>query len=203
MQDILIPLISVAILIFSASFHEVVHGLVALYFGDTTAQRLGRLSLNPIVHMELFGSLVLPALLVLSHSPFVFGWAKPVPVNPRNIKKPYGYALVALAGPVSNLCIAIVAGQVFRFTIGMVPLSLSQFLITIVIINCTLALFNMIPLPPLDGYHVLEYVLQIPQRISAQLAKYSFVSILIAVIFFQKALQSLVLSAVTLLTGAS
>ncbi|MCL5006971.1 MAG: site-2 protease family protein [Patescibacteria group bacterium] len=155
---------SIIVLIFSAVVHEVAHGYAALALGDTTAKDMGRLTLNPLSHLDPIGSVVLPVVLFLSHSPFIVGWAKPVPYNPYNLYKDYKYGplKVALAGPLSNLVIAAAFGLVIRF----VPLSAAadSFLAIVVFINCLLMIFNLIPVPPLDGSKVLTAIL--PQRYS-------------------------------------
>lgn len=158
-MDILLVILSIVILIFSVIVHEVSHGYVAYLLGDPTAHLKGRLTLNPIKHIDLYGSIILPILLlVVSGGSFVFGWAKPVPYNPYNIKnRRQGEFLIAAAGPASNLFIALIFGLLLRFTAipdasGMIAAtSYVSIVTTIVIINITLAIFNLIPLPPLDG----------------------------------------------------
>ena len=150
----------IAILIFSIVLHEVSHGVVANALGDPTAKNAGRLTLNPIPHLDLVGSIILPGVLILmsmvTGGGFIFGWAKPVPVNTMNLRGKYGSAIVSLAGPASNLAIAVVFGLALRF----LPLSdLSPSIIVIfgyiVYLNLLLAIFNLLPIPPLDGSHVL------------------------------------------------
>jgi len=147
---------SFLILIMSIVVHEVSHGLAALSQGDSTAKYQGRLTLNPIKHIDPFGSVVLPLLFVLSGSNIVFGWAKPVPYNPYNLRNGRWSELwVALAGPLSNLVIALVAGLVLRF-VGMgLPPATVEILSVVALINIVLAIFNLVPLPPLDGSKVL------------------------------------------------
>lgn len=144
---------SIIIFIFSVIIHEVSHGFAAYFQGDNTAKYAGRLTLNPIPHIDLFGSIILPGLLMLSGSPMVIGWAKPVPYNPYNLKyQKWGEAIVALAGPLSNVAIALVFGLLVR--LGITP-SLSEPFIYIVFINLVLAVFNLVPIPPLDGSKIL------------------------------------------------
>ena len=113
---IIITIFSLVILLFSVIIHELAHGYVAYSLGDPTAKYAGRLTLNPIKHLDLFGSIILPLLLFFSHSPFLFGWAKPVPVNPYNFSdKKYGEIKVSIAGPASNLSLAIIFGLILRF----------------------------------------------------------------------------------------
>ncbi|MFH1392558.1 MAG: site-2 protease family protein, partial [bacterium] len=136
------------ILILSIVIHEYAHGYAAYKLGDPTAKNMGRLTLNPIAHIDIFGSILVPLLMYLTTG-FVFGWAKPVPYNPyflRNQK--YGPALVAVAGPSANLVTALVFGILFRF------LALEGFTL-IVLINIILAVFNLVPIPPLDGSKIL------------------------------------------------
>ena len=147
----------VAIIIFSAIIHEVMHGVAADYLGDKTARYAGRLTLNPIPHIDLFGSIVLPLLLALSGSPIFFGYAKPVPYNPYNLRPGrFSEAIVAGAGPLSNIVIALIVGLVVRTGIFAVAADL---LFLIVVVNVMLCFFNLIPVPPLDGSKVLEALL--------------------------------------------
>jgi Zn-dependent protease len=148
----------VVIIIFSAVIHEVMHGVAADRLGDPTARYAGRLTLNPIPHIDPFGSVILPMLLAISGSPLFFGWAKPVPYNPYNLKPGrFSEAIVAGAGPVSNLVIALVMGIVVR--LGIFPPEIGGIIFTIVIVNVMLFLFNLIPVPPLDGSKVIEALL--------------------------------------------
>lgn len=146
-----------AILLFSVVIHEVSHGLMADYLGDPTARYAGRLTLNPIKHLDPFGSVIVPLFLLLLRSPILFGWAKPVPINPYNLRdQKYGSAKVALAGPAANLALALVFGLTLRFlpVLAANP-GLSLMFSYIVFINVLLAVFNLLPIPPLDGSHIL------------------------------------------------
>lgn len=146
------------ILIISVIAHEVAHGYAANSLGDPTARLANRLTLNPLPHIDLMGSLVIPALLVFTHSPILFGWAKPVPYNPYNLKSQrWGETLVALAGSATNLFLALVFGLMVRYgsVLGFDQSALSL-AITISFINLFLGLFNLIPFPPLDGFTALR-----------------------------------------------
>lgn len=147
------------ILLFSVIFHEVAHGLMADRLGDPTARYAGRLTLNPIPHIDLFGSILLPVFLLLIHSPILFGAAKPVPVDYRNLRNlKWDMILVSLAGPATNFLLAIIAAIVFRLTPGLSVMGQNLLLQTITL-NLVLGLFNLIPIPPLDGSKVLASLL--------------------------------------------
>jgi len=156
--------------VFAITVHEVAHGWVAKKYGDNTASSLGRLTLNPIKHIDLFGTIILPAILLgillKTGTGFIFGWAKPVPVDPRNFKNPlHDMAIVALAGPVANLLMAVGWALVTRLgvTIGAGTEAISHPLIYTGIagisINLVLALINLLPIPPLDGSRILTGIL--------------------------------------------
>jgi Zn-dependent protease len=179
----LIPLV-VAIV-----FHEVAHGWVANAFGDPTARRKGRLSLNPIRHVDPFGTIVLPLILAVSGAP-VFGWAKPVPVVARRMRNPRLHMiLVALAGPGMNLLLALVGALALAGLIaaapppGLIWVFIGLNLFNFVAINVFLAVFNMLPIPPFDGGHVVEGLLPRPLAVQyAKLGRYGFV-VLVALLF--------------------
>lgn len=153
----------IAILIFSVVIHEVSHGFAANYLGDPTARLAGRLTLNPIKHLDMMGSIIIPAILILTSAGFIFGWAKPVPYNPYNLRKggKWAEAIVAGAGPASNFVIAIIFGLLLRFGIsfGFATPAFIQIAGIIVFVNIMLGVFNLIPIYPLDGSKVLAGVL--------------------------------------------
>ncbi len=162
MTGIIFLLALILILIFSVVIHEVAHGSVANYLGDPTAKYAGRLTLNPLKHLDLFGSFLLPiATYVISGGTMVFGAAKPVPINPNNFRdQKYGSAKVAIAGVATNFLIAAVFGLILRFLLGLnivsgVTSSVYDLLTYVVFINLILGIFNLVPIPPLDGSHVL------------------------------------------------
>ena len=194
----------IAIIIMSVVVHEVAHGFVALKFGDKTALYAGRLTLNPIKHLDLYGSIIIPFFLVLVQSPFFFGWAKPVPYNQLNLtNKRWGTVAVASAGIVANLFLALFFGMAIRFGVGSVAsLELISFLSSIVGINIGLAIFNLVPIPPLDGSKILFSLL--PSRFYKFIEfmeQYSLILILIFIMFFTQYLFPLFQFLFSLITG--
>jgi len=145
----------IIVLILSAVIHEYLHGYVAHQQGDDTAKNAGRLTLNPLAHLEWFGSFFLPLMMVLSQMPFLIAWAKPVPYNPYNLRdRKYGEAKVAIAGALGNIAIALFFGLCLRF-LPYMSLTFSGLLSIIIYINILLAVFNLLPIPPLDGSKVI------------------------------------------------
>lgn len=157
----MIDIFTLVILVLSVVVHEVAHGYAANSLGDPTARLAGRLTLNPLLHIDLMGSIVIPALLVFTGSSILFGWAKPVPYNPYNLKhKRWGETMVAIAGSATNIFIAVVFGLLVRFgpIIGLDYTAVS-FAVKIAFINLFLGLFNLVPFPPLDGFTALRAAL--------------------------------------------
>lgn len=167
-MDLTTGLVSLIILVYSAILHEIAHGLVAERLGDPTARLLGRLTLNPKNHIDPFMSIALPLILILSGSPVVFGAAKPVPVDPFNLKDGRkDIALVSLAGPATNLLIAAIAALLIKLLeqfigLGDFQVFVYYFLLISVKLNILLAIFNLIPIPPLDGSKIFALIL--PER---------------------------------------
>lgn len=172
------------VLVMSVVIHEVAHGAAAYALGDPTAKLAGRLTLNPMEHLDFFGSFLLPVMLFfISGGGFMFGYAKPVPYNPYNLKYPrWGPALVAVAGPLANLALAAAFALVYRFVAG--DTQLASLVVTIVAINVILAVFNIFPIPPLDGSKVLMSAL--PSRwdwLSRYLERYGMIILIIFLVY--------------------
>ena len=157
-MELLDTVFIIAVIVFSVIIHEVMHGVAADKLGDPTARYAGRLTLNPIPHLDLFGSIILPIICALSPGGFLFGWAKPVPYNPYNLFRAprWGEAIVAAAGPASNLALALLGGLLIR--LQLFP-DIAGVLMYIVAINVSLMVLNLIPVPPLDGSKILSSVL--------------------------------------------
>jgi Zn-dependent protease len=189
----------------SVVVHEVSHGFAALMQGDKTAEYQGRLTLNPIKHLDLFGSILLPLFLAVTNAGFIIGWAKPVPFNPYNLRnQKWGESIVAVAGPLSNLILAIVFGLVIRFGYGYLSISFLSIAMVVVIINLVLAVFNLVPIPPLDGSKILFSLL--PSRfnfIRQNFEKYSLVILLVFIFFLWQYIIPLVYWLSALITGVS
>lgn len=181
----------IVILIFSVVFHEVAHGRAALWKGDTTARDAGRLTMNPISHIDIFGTILFPLFLILTKSGVLFGWAKPVPISPWKFKDPKkDTALVSFAGPASNFFLAMIAGIAFRVFSKSMPSShaVVQTLFFAVLINVILFVFNLLPIPPLDGSKIVMGFL--PQEAAErymQIGRFGF--IIIFGLFFLGILQ--------------
>ncbi|MDD3728776.1 MAG: site-2 protease family protein [Candidatus Pacebacteria bacterium] len=193
----------IVILILSVIIHEVAHGAMANYMGDPTAKYAGRLTLNPIKHIDPIGSVVIPLLLVLFQSGVIFGWAKPVPINPYNFKdQKYGSAKVSAAGPFSNFSLALVFGLSMRF----LPLSPNLLFIfgIIVYINLVLGIFNLIPIPPLDGSHILFTFLPLSmEHVKIFLSQYGLFILLFLIFFLLGPIFSFIAFIFELISGIS
>ncbi|NQW09039.1 MAG: site-2 protease family protein [Alphaproteobacteria bacterium] len=165
------------------TLHEAAHGWAASRLGDPTARLMGRVTLNPFRHIDLFGTIILPLLLLLIKAPFLFGYAKPVPVNFSRLNNPRrDMALVALAGPASNVLLAILAGLTFHL-VDLVPESMTAWLAenlrNLFMLNLVLAVFNMLPIPPLDGGRILVAVL--PDQLAWKVARLERVGLFLVI----------------------
>jgi len=190
--DFLAKIVAFAVFIFSIIVHENAHGVVAGYFGDPTARAMGRITLNPLPHIDPIGSILLPVVAVASHVPLI-GWAKPVPVNPANLRNPLVHnAYVAAAGPVSNLLLALV-GAVLWIVVGVAYKHLpalaahgeatwyffSTLFQNVIVLNCVLAVFNLMPIPPLDGHWILiRFLPSGPREAVARVGRFGFLILL-------------------------
>lgn len=179
-----LQLFEIIVLVMAAVAHEYMHGWMADILGDPTARHAGRLTLNPLKHIDPFGSILLPLLLIFSGTGFVFGYAKPVPYNPYNLRdQKYGGAKVALAGPMANFLMAIVFGLVLRF-IPFGSTNIQLLLMIIVQINLVLGVFNLVPIPPMDGSKVIAPFLPIKWQLKLdEMEKYGMFLILLFVMF--------------------
>ncbi len=184
----MVVILSLLVLLFSIVVHEVAHAWQARREGDTTAEQLGRITLNPIKHLDPVGSVAVPLVLYFSGSPFMFGWAKPVPIDPRNFRNfRWGDIRVSLAGIVSNLGLAVLCtlgtAVIVQFAQGGTLGTVMRMLEYGIYINLVLAIFNLIPIPPLDGSHVLYHFL--PPRLAEgyrSLGRFGFVAVLAVVL---------------------
>lgn len=206
-MTILDSLFYIIILIYSIVIHEVAHGYIAYRWGDTTAKDEGRLTLNPLSHLEWFGSVILPGLLILSGTGFVFGWAKPVPFNPsrlRNERK--GTLAVASAGIIANLFIAVFFGLLIRILVaqGALDVASSTFAIlkVIVFLNLVLAVFNLMPVPPLDGSKILFSILGDKfRKYEYMTEKYSLLLLVFFVFFVWRFISPILFGLFSLVSG--
>lgn len=199
---------SLLVLLFSVIIHEVSHGYAALLQGDRTAEYEGRLTLNPIKHIDPVGTIILPIISLMLPGSFLFGWAKPVPFNPYNLRnQKWGEALVAMAGPASNLAIAIIFGVFIRFYIvpaGLVNGPMAALCAIIVLVNVTLAVFNLVPIPPLDGSKIMSAVfpkIWLPMRRTIE--RYGFIAVLIFLLVLWQFIEPVVPWLFHVITGLS
>ena len=200
-MDTLTLIVSIIILVMSVVIHELSHGYTAELLGDPTPRLQGRLTLNPLKHLDLFGSIIVP--IITSLAGFTFGWAKPVQWNPYNVKnKRWGEFMIAIAGPLANLSIAVVFGLIVRFAGASLPASFIQIVFYVIAINIVLAIFNLIPLPPLDGSKVLFAILP-PSMINVResLERYSIFFFLILVFFLWRFVEPIIPWVFQLITG--
>ncbi len=188
---LMIPALFIAMIV-----HELGHGYTAYKLGDNTPKVAGRLTLNPLPHLDMFGSILFPAILIIAKAPFVFGWAKPVPINPLNFKKidyRKGMALTALMGPLSNVITAVIFSILFHLSLILsqqlppsivktVLLPLTLFFYLTVSINIIIAIFNLLPIPSFDGWRVILSFL--PLHLERKLENLDFYGIFIVLIFF-------------------
>lgn len=203
MEAILLPVFYIIVILYSVTIHEVSHGLMANSLGDSTAKNLGRLSLNPIKHMDLFGSVLLPFFLFLTTG-FAFGYAKPVPYNPENLNdRRYGPVKVALAGPASNFILVLLFGLTIRFMPDVFSSSLVPELFSrIVLLNLVLGVFNMFPIPPLDGHWLLmAFLPRSLDNVKVFIYRNSFILFPIFLIVFMVYVSPLIYWLFRLITG--
>jgi len=204
----IVQIFSFVVLILSIVIHEFSHGWMAYYLGDPTAKHMGRLTLNPVPHIDPLGSIILPFMLLITSAGFIIGWAKPVPYNPYNLRdQKNGEMLVALAGPASNLLLAVIFGIAIRILLfqGMAPeSSIISFFSIIVFYNILLAIFNLVPIPPLDGskvlFHFLPYSMHNVREI---LERNGFLFLLIFIFFGFPLIIPVMLFLFSFITGIS
>lgn len=203
-MSLLAGIVLFAIFIYSVVLHEVAHGFMARALGDRTAEHMGRLTLNPLKHLDPIGSVLLPLLLYFANAPFLFGYAKPVPYDPRNLSdRTYGPSKVALAGPLTNILLALLAAAVFRIGGLDVDTTMGVLMGYVIWINLMLAVFNLIPVPPLDGHWLLLALL--PHRydtLKVALYRYQWLLMLAVLFFVFPIILPLLSGLFTLLTGA-
>ena len=183
------------IVIFSVIIHEVAHGYAASFFGDHTAKYQGRLTLNPFKHIDIFGSVLLPILLLLSNSGIMFGWAKPVPYNPHNLRHPkIAEPIIAFSGPLSNMILALIFSLLLRIMIAFnccTP-EFAVMIHNIVLTNIVLGIFNLIPIPPLDGSRIISFILpSFVRRLFHKIEWYGMIIVLVVVTYFGQQMSNI------------
>jgi len=196
---------SILILIFSVIVHEVSHGYAAYFQGDNTAKYAGRLTLNPLKHLEWFGSFILPVISYFLGG-FIIGWAKPVPFNPYNLRNQrWGEALVAIAGPAANVCLALFFGLLLRFgAFATADPAFVTIIGTIVFINLVLATFNLVPIPPLDGSKVIfSFFPNALRNVRPFFERYGFFILIFFIFFLWQFMLPIVSHEFTWITGMS
>jgi Zn-dependent protease len=187
MNTIIILIFQLIVLLFSVMIHEISHGVVALSLGDDTAKNAGRLTLNPLKHLDPIGSVLLPLVLAISGLP-VIGWAKPVPYNPYKLYKDpkYGPLKVALAGPISNISIAAVFAIIVRLLGSLLPTTAIALLGMVIMLNIILAVFNILPIPPLDGSKLISLISPRLSRMMENMGLYGLILVLLFLFFFSQ-----------------
>lgn len=196
----------IAILIMSVVIHEVSHGYAASFLGDQTAKYQGRLTLNPLKHLDFVGSLLVPVLLYISKVGIIFGWAKPVPYNPYNLKSGrWSEAIVAFAGPAANLFIAILFGSFLRIgAANFANPAFVEIVSLIVFINILLAIFNLVPIPPLDGSKLIfAFFPDRSYQIRGFFESYGLILILFFIFFLWQFIFPIIIWLFRLITGIS
>ena len=200
-----VEIFAIVVVLFSAVAHEVAHAYTANRLGDPTARLAGRITLNPLRHLDPFWSILLPVVLALSGAP-LFAMAKPVPVNPYNLRGRWADAIVSAAGPLTNLAIALFFGLAMRFVFSpiFVPVTLMQISAVVVLMNIHLAIFNLLPIPPLDGSKVLFAFLPY-KYISVRnfLERYGFILLVVFIFFLSGVLVPVASFVFKLITGLS
>ena len=197
-------ILTILILLMSVVIHEVSHGYSAFLLGDPTAKNAGRLTLNPLAHLDLMGSFIVPLLAYMTAG-FMFGWAKPVPYNPYNLSnQKWGDAIVAVAGPASNFIMAVIFGLIIRFSVyfGITSVIFLEAAQLVVLINLVLMIFNLIPIPPLDGSKILFTLIPYQYiEIKQTIERYSLFLLLLVIFFLWKLIIPVVFVLFSLLTG--
>lgn len=197
-------ILQIVVLVMSVVVHEVAHGYAAFLLGDPTAKYAGRLTLNPIKHLDPWGSVIVPLLLTISQAGIIFGWAKPVPYNPYNLRdQKIGPAIVGAAGPLSNLALALLAGVATRALLvgGIFDGFWIQFLATVIFINILLMVFNFLPIPPLDGSKILYVFIPVSEHTKMMLEQYGFVILLAFLWLFGSVINDIVISVLNIFTA--